>query len=410
MDYDRALQDFRMRSDELKVHETERQDLVEDLVNSYGSLRHELNEWVSLFGQLTLDLEDGEKERQRLQNLLEAGGVTQRSEKHVRSSPPFVVVLIDADGDGYMFKDTFWNQNEDGGRLAADELLTQVNSHLESVSPDLIDVDIKVCAYANFTGLEKACKNRQMKTTASLRLFATGFTARHALFDFVDVGAGKERADHKIRESLTFYAKHEQCSHIILGIAHDSGYVPSLQQFAANKHLWNKITLLEGHQISPTMQGLGFRRQIKFPSVFAQGSALTTPTQSFPKSATVDFNTFIDGADGPFRLINMNIISELLGPILKDGKGTRYEKPLHVRKELIEATEAYNICPRLYLAGFCHGCDKDHESARIHLDMWNALWIISRREPCPTKYQMDMDCIDTKCIYGHGSLQAGGGG
>ena len=91
------------------------------------------------------------------------------------------------------------NQNEEGGKLAADELLAGVRLHLSDVSADLSDVDIKVCAYANFNGLEKACKDRHMKATASLRLFVTGFTGRHPLLDFVDVGAGKERADNKIR-------------------------------------------------------------------------------------------------------------------------------------------------------------------------------------------------------------------
>ena len=48
--------------------------------------------------------------------------------------------------------------------------------------------------------LGKACvRNDSMKSTADLGLVANGFTSRYPLFDFVDVGLGMERADHKIR-------------------------------------------------------------------------------------------------------------------------------------------------------------------------------------------------------------------
>ena len=38
-----------------------------------------------------------------------------------------------------------------------------------------------------------------MRHADDLGLFTVGFTKREALFDFVDVGAGKERADNEIR-------------------------------------------------------------------------------------------------------------------------------------------------------------------------------------------------------------------
>ena len=78
-----------------------------------GALRRDLDEWKTLLQQSMQEAEDEKKERQRLQTLLR-GGV--RPVKvattilwnfcllthAVQNLRPFVVVLIDADGDGYM--------------------------------------------------------------------------------------------------------------------------------------------------------------------------------------------------------------------------------------------------------------------------------------------------------------------
>ena len=61
-------------------------------------------------------------------------------------------------------------------------------------------IEIVVRAYADVKGLHGACvRNGKMKNGASLSLFVHGFNQRQGLFDFVDVGPGKESADNKIR-------------------------------------------------------------------------------------------------------------------------------------------------------------------------------------------------------------------
>ncbi|KAL9631109.1 MAG: hypothetical protein Q9204_004390 [Flavoplaca sp. TL-2023a] len=387
-----------------------------------GALRRDLDEWRTLLQQLTQEVEDEKRERQRLQSLLR-GGV--RPVKvattfvwifcllthAVQNLRPFVVVLIDADADGYMIT---LNQNEKGGELAADELLAGIRLHLSDVSAYLSDVDIKVCAYANFNGLEKACKNRHMKATASLRLFATGFTGRHPLLDFVDVGAGKERADNKIRELLNFYTNQAQCMHFFLGIAHDAGYVPFLKRFAADRSQWDTMTLLEGYQVNPAMEQLRFCRRLKLPSVFVQSPSSTmNQTTSAPLNQTHFaqkpelINLIVTGgrlADS-YKLMqtSFDCTKEMLGPILTNEHGFRYDKPLHVSKEMLQSMEAQKWCPHLYVAGFCNGCAREkHLSITIDRSMWDALWVISRRTRCPTKNLDESDCKDTRCIFGHG--------
>lgn len=98
------------------------------------------------------------------------------------------------------FQSTILNNGIEGGKQAADKLFTELRGYLKPLGIDLDTTDIVVRAYANFIGLAQASvKNGIMKNGASLNLFANGFTQRQALFDFVDVGAGKERVDHKIR-------------------------------------------------------------------------------------------------------------------------------------------------------------------------------------------------------------------
>jgi hypothetical protein len=61
-------------------------------------------------------------------------------------------------------------------------------------------VEIVVRAFANVDGLSlKLVRDGVIKDRMVLRAFFAGFSNRLALFDFVDVGSGKERADNKIR-------------------------------------------------------------------------------------------------------------------------------------------------------------------------------------------------------------------
>lgn len=110
---------------------------------------------------------------------------------------PFVLVLID--GDGMIFSDDYIKLGEEGGRLAADELRREI---VEAMKASLnVPQDTKVVAriYANVRKLGEACgKAGIISRSALLEDFARGFTGSKQLFDFVDVGVGKDRADDKL--------------------------------------------------------------------------------------------------------------------------------------------------------------------------------------------------------------------
>ena len=88
-------------------------------------------------------------------------------------------------------------------QAAADEFIAKVRQYLVSLGSSAEDantVPIVVKAYANLNGLAQACvREKRVKTGVDVVQFWIGFTRRYPLADFVDVGAGKEEADNKIR-------------------------------------------------------------------------------------------------------------------------------------------------------------------------------------------------------------------
>ncbi|KAK5049917.1 hypothetical protein LTR84_004036 [Exophiala bonariae] len=123
----------------------------------------------------------------------------QNLEKQVKAAEKrsFVVVVIDADGDPYMFHPTLLEQ---GGEFAADELQKKVREYLRTFPEDSDDFVIIVKAFA---GLDKLVStltaNGRIRSESQLRHFVANFNKRSTFFDFIDVGYGKERADQKVR-------------------------------------------------------------------------------------------------------------------------------------------------------------------------------------------------------------------
>jgi hypothetical protein len=93
-----------------------------------------------------------------------------------------------------------------GGQDAADHFMGKVRDHLASIptinEPNSIPVMVK--AFANLGGLAQACvRDKKVKSVKDVNQFWIGFVRRFALVDFVDVGAGKEEADNKIRGNVS---------------------------------------------------------------------------------------------------------------------------------------------------------------------------------------------------------------
>lgn len=98
------------------------------------------------------------------------------------------------------FHDNLVSAGAHGGKKAAKMLEESVNIYVHETLADLPD-STKVVArfYANVEGLSETCCKAGIVTSAQVKKdFVKGFTQGRTLFDFVDVGSGKDRADEKI--------------------------------------------------------------------------------------------------------------------------------------------------------------------------------------------------------------------
>jgi len=103
------------------------------------------------------------------------------------------------DGDGMIFNENLLQQGEKGGKEAASHLWGAMNDFVQRALPHLSSPKILARIYANVKGLGDVLQKSSIIDRASLfEDFARGFNGSKLLFDFIDVGAGKDKADDKI--------------------------------------------------------------------------------------------------------------------------------------------------------------------------------------------------------------------
>ena len=135
-----------------------------------------------------------------------------------------------------------------------------------------------------------------------LSAFGRAFGLAHPLFNFIDVGSGKERADHKIRETLRLYLPMPQCKHIFFGPCHDNGYLPVLEPFKRDPTTSTRISLVETTPPEPGFVALGFPR-VKFPKIFRDSNLPSRPaamTSPAPMTLPVRVNSNMQPATNTF--------------------------------------------------------------------------------------------------------------
>ena len=212
----------------------------------------------------------------------------------------FILVLID--GDGMIFEDQYIQRGESGGKEAATLLWGFVRDYVTQKIPDLSsDYKIITRVYANIKGLGEACHRSGILDRPSLiEEFARGFTGSKQLFDFVDVGMGKDRADDKISGSSgsaifpLYFIKANvaeevfkldlhncHCRHILIGCSHDNGYARLLEDVADRQNL-NRVTLLEGVPFERELASLKTKYDTtRFPGLF-RTAKVTVPLHPPP--------------------------------------------------------------------------------------------------------------------------------
>jgi hypothetical protein len=111
----------------------------------------------------------------------------------------FVLALID--GDGAIFQDALLHcAAGDGGSEAASLLYHEIRNHVASVHSNSGNWPVMVQIYLSLDKLAmKLAQVGLLRTPSDLRAFAQRFNVNQPLFSIIDVGQGKERADHKIK-------------------------------------------------------------------------------------------------------------------------------------------------------------------------------------------------------------------
>lgn len=116
--------------------------------------------------------------------------------RHRAESDPFALVLID--GDGCIFQDALLKKAGDGGAEAAHLLYNAILETLQERGSPIGTVMVNI--YADLDSLaRKLAYVGLINTPVDLQAFTRSFSMNKPLFNFVDVGKGKERADHKIK-------------------------------------------------------------------------------------------------------------------------------------------------------------------------------------------------------------------
>lgn len=202
-------------------------------------------------------------------------------------SKAFVLALID--GDGSPFVDEILQAGVNGGGLAAVRLHTEITKYIGNLFPMSAGVNwpVNVLIFANLDGLAKklyACGYISGKDEFTKMI--QEFNSTSHLFNFVDVGRGKERADDRMRgtattlseprdwmvadmiaETFRFYFTNPCCKHIIFGGCHDTGYDNILRHYKHDPRAMNKISLLQTIPSHYIYENYPFQK-IKFESVF----------------------------------------------------------------------------------------------------------------------------------------------
>lgn len=241
--------------------DADRNILFSQLIDGYDYLYKE-NE------RLLSQLENEKETRIMFQNNARAYKKEIAQTRMAAESHPFVVMIID--GDGAKFRDEFFRNGDHGGGHAAQELKNQIRAHLRQRHPDtnVESWNIIVHFYANMDGLAKALASRRiLSSIPDLQKFASGFGRANSLFSFVDVGYGKDKADHKCREMLKLMLHVPSCRHVYFGPCRDNGYLTLLDEYRHDEYIRDKLSLFNAEPAEPGFLQLGFNI-LSFPSVF----------------------------------------------------------------------------------------------------------------------------------------------
>lgn len=264
---------YRDRLAQFKILEEKRFELIEELVEK-------LEKAEAALKQTELDLKSEQNVRRTLQAEVSEEKKKQQAlithqEALVaqQSRRPFVLVLIDADADGFLFQDKYITKKAQGGESLADELLIRTREYLRPQYEDADSLDIIVRVYANLEGMANwLVRSDKVRNLGQLRAFSTGFCGRISSFDWIDTGVGKEGGSgRKVRENLSFYSTNLHLRHVIVGCS-----PVDLPASLLSSIPLEKLTLIESLPLPSSLTTLPLK-VAKYPTLFVPPPPLKSP-------------------------------------------------------------------------------------------------------------------------------------
>ncbi|KAL2759873.1 hypothetical protein ACRALDRAFT_2038636 [Sodiomyces alcalophilus JCM 7366] len=440
-----SLQTQRVSSDELIT------DLLIYCENTERLLRAKNAELIQQLSEAQSDLEEAQKSRRELlQRLIDAS----KANVSLKNRNPYVLILID--GDGLIFLEELVRQGMEGGKKAAYALRAEIAGHYGKLADD-VEVIAKVCA--NLAGLARAMRRHGcVENDSEFKDFTLGFTQAKASFDFIDVGHGKERADSKIKEATRWNLGNHNCKHILLGISHDSGYAPFLDEILKDDDARNRVTVIEGVPTVRELRNTGVNK-IHLDTLFrkdkladktadgrpvprrsspsshgpapattlSQGSTATTTTTTSAGSVSSSTTMSSPSWAGITALANASPPPHIILPLghanatvaaSQARKSARevgpetsawnpgprgLDKPIVANPAVVDAIkkrkDTCRLCNNHYLKGHCakgNECSFEHKYKASEDDL-RALSFLARFNPCGK----GQECEVEYCIYGH---------
>ncbi|KAI4189031.1 MAG: hypothetical protein LQ348_003854 [Seirophora lacunosa] len=424
------------RFEDLKGVEHHKNELITELLRRMDSLSNEYQQMSLDHQRETQFNRDGQVREHQLKNEL-------RKLQSFMDRDPFVSVLID--GDGMIFEDELIGKGELGGKEAATKLWNAIKDHMHEKLPDIpSECRIVTRIYANLKGLADVCyKSGMVERTSTIEDFYRGFTGSKILFDFVDVGHGKDRADEKITELFKLHLSDYHCHHIYFGCSHDNGYARLLEQYT-EPTLTTRITLVEGVPFEKELKLLQSQySSVRFDDLFRPGkiniynASQPVPSQSIRTSSDASRVPFYqspyqpmigDSDPSPAPSNNTSAMNpkasswastataaaQLVSPpatpspaasqpvsskdIPRNKYGQRVDPPVVYDKEVVNRVRNLKLCNVHFLRKDCQysPCSHDHYY-KITKNELTSLKSIARNVPC----YFGSECDDPKCIYGH---------
>ncbi|QIW95473.1 hypothetical protein AMS68_000991 [Peltaster fructicola] len=385
---------------------------------------------------------DNEKYARRMwQDQVAELKTTLRSATSISDAGHAIAVILD--GDGALFNDNLYAKGRDGGAEAAFQVRTYIREKLRAQFPDMntYSWQLNVSLVLSLQGLAKkllACNI--ISRLDQLTDFGHGWVSQ-PLFTFTDVGSGKERADHKIREILHANVTASYCKQVYFGPCSDNGYLTTLESLKPDPNLAMKITLIETRPAEPGFIRLNFER-IGIPAVFRSTNLPERPLGKNGGSSNIEFirpsprpaiavvssapavappasatdSTSSDQETTSWITVGKNLVKgggnlnsknkpQSKAYILLNSKDERVDPDLEepgtaAERRFKYLTEDQKMCNDYHLRGVCpvgeKKCPHMH-GERLSADMLLVLRAKARGLPCGSGSR----CRDFDCTFGH---------